>query len=85
MQAVLEKDFPRIEANIKLSRPAQQIYLSKTLKPSQARDAILLDPMQEIWLGESLYLWNYLVRSSSAGFFIALSVSIQYDVPVSKC
>ncbi|KAF2672462.1 NAD+ synthase [Microthyrium microscopicum] len=73
VQASHQTDYPRVECNLKLSRTAREIYLSKTLTVTKEIQAQILHPMEEIWLAESVFLWQYLCRSSAGGFFLALS------------
>lgn len=73
VQAAAQMDYPRIEFDIRLSRSAEDIYLSDSLQFSREKELRILDPMPEIWMATSVYLWQYLVRSSSAGFFLSLS------------
>lgn len=72
VQAAKQPEYPRVQCDIILSRPSAELFLSdKVITPEiQIR---LLHPMEEIHLATSVYLWQYLVRSSSAGFFLALS------------
>lgn len=72
VQAARQPEYPRVICDITLSRPSSEIFLSE--KQISSKVAIkLLDPMEEIHLATSVYLWQYLVRSSSPGYFLALS------------
>ncbi|KAK8128311.1 NAD+ synthase (glutamine-hydrolyzing) [Apiospora sp. TS-2023a] len=73
VQAAQQADYTRVEWDIRLSRSADDIFLSKTLQISTEKELHILDPMPEIWMGTSVYLWQYLVRTSSPGFFLSLS------------
>ncbi|KAI1736880.1 NAD+ synthase [Xylaria scruposa] len=73
VQAAAQADYPRVEFDIRLSCSAEDIYLSDSLRFSSEKDLHILDPMPEIWMSTSVYLWQYLVRTSSAGFFLSLS------------
>ncbi|KAI0444889.1 NAD+ synthase [Xylaria telfairii] len=73
VQAAAQMDYPRVEFDVRLSRSAEDIYLSDSLQFSRAKELRILDPMPEIWMATSVYLWQYLVRTSSAGFFLSLS------------
>ncbi|TRX97566.1 hypothetical protein FHL15_001321 [Xylaria flabelliformis] len=73
VQAAAQADYPRVEFDIRLSCSAEDIYLSNFLQFSSEKDLHILDPMPEIWMSTSVYLWQYLVRTSSAGFFLSLS------------
>ncbi|KAK7981874.1 hypothetical protein PG996_009561 [Apiospora saccharicola] len=57
VQAAQQADSTRVEWDIRLSQ----------------KELHILDPMTEIWMGTSVYLWQYLVRTSSPGFFLSLS------------
>lgn len=72
VQAAKQEDYPRIECDITLSRPSSELFFSEgSITP--ARPIKLLDPMEEIHLATSVFLWQYLVRSFSPGYFLALS------------
>ncbi|KAI0538523.1 NAD+ synthase [Xylaria digitata] len=73
VQAAQQPDYIRVEWDIQLSRSADEVFLSKSLQISTERELRILDPMSEIWMGTSVYLWQYLVRTSSPGFFLSLS------------
>ncbi|KAI0201040.1 NAD+ synthase [Astrocystis sublimbata] len=73
VQAAAQPEYPRIEFPIRLSRSADDIFLSKTLQISREKELEILDPMSEIWKATAVYLWQYLVRTSSPGFFLSLS------------
>lgn len=73
IQAAQQPDYIRVDWDVQLSRSADEIFLSKSLRISTERELRILDPMSEIWMGTSVYLWQYLVRTSSPGFFLSLS------------
>ncbi|KAL2104616.1 hypothetical protein VUR80DRAFT_10110 [Thermomyces stellatus] len=73
VQAASQPDYPRVEFDIRLSRPVEEILSSGTIKISQKKELEILDPMSEIWMSTSVYLWQYLVRTNAAGFFLSLS------------
>ena len=73
VQAAAQPEYERIECDIRLSRQADEVYLSSTLEISTEIELKILDPMEEIHMSTAVYLWQYLVRSSSPGFFLALS------------
>jgi NAD+ synthase (glutamine-hydrolysing) len=73
VQAAAQPEFERIECDLRLSRPADELFLSSHLKISNEIEIKILDPMEEIYMSTAVYLWQYLVRSNSAGFFVALS------------
>ncbi|KAI6383144.1 hypothetical protein MCOR25_000330 [Pyricularia grisea] len=72
VQAARQPEYPRIDCDIELARPSEEIFRSNKLIASEIPIRIL-DPMEEIHMATSVYLWQYLVRSSGAGFFLALS------------
>ncbi|KAI0109155.1 NAD+ synthase [Nemania sp. FL0031] len=73
VQAAAQPEYPRVEFDMRLCRPAEEIFLSRSLSISTEKELHILDPMSEIWMSTSVYLWQYLVRTSSAGFFLSLS------------
>ncbi|KAI1822843.1 NAD+ synthase [Xylaria intraflava] len=73
VQAAAQPDYPRVEFDIQLSRSADDMFLLGSLQFSQDKALRILDPMSEIWMSTSVYLWQYLTRTSSAGFFLSLS------------
>lgn len=73
VQAAAQPDYPRVDCDLRLCRPSAAIYLSHTIKISQEIQIKALDPMEEIYAAEAVWLWQYLVRTNSAGYFLALS------------
>jgi NAD+ synthase (glutamine-hydrolysing) len=73
VQAAAQPEYPRVEFDIRLSRAADDLFLSGTLQIHEEKEIQVLDPMSEIWMSTSVYLWQYLVRTVSAGFFLSLS------------
>ncbi|KAI0144661.1 NAD+ synthase [Xylariaceae sp. FL1272] len=73
VQAAAQADYPRVEFDVRLSRSAEDIFLSRHLQISVAKELHILDPMPEIWKSTAVYLWQYLVRTHSPGFFLSLS------------
>ncbi|KAI0514344.1 NAD+ synthase [Xylaria bambusicola] len=73
VQAAQQADYIRVEWDIRLSRSVDDIFRSKSLQFSTEIQLRVLDPMSEIWMSTSVYLWQYLVRTSSPGFFLSLS------------
>ncbi|TAQ88217.1 hypothetical protein B7494_g3469 [Chlorociboria aeruginascens] len=73
VQAAAQPEYERIECDLCLSRPADDIYLSSNLDISNEIELKIMEPMEEIYLSTAVYLWQYLVRTNSAGFFLALS------------
>ncbi|KAH7324480.1 glutamine-dependent NAD(+) synthetase [Stachybotrys elegans] len=72
LQAAQQLEYPRIECDVTLSRPSSEIYLSNA-EIATERPIQLLEPMEEIQLATAVYLFQYLTRTSSPGFFLALS------------
>ncbi|PHH85530.1 hypothetical protein CDD83_289 [Cordyceps sp. RAO-2017] len=72
-QGAAQPDYPRVELDMRLARPADDIFLSGSARVSRVIEPRILDPMAEMWLGTSVFLWQYLVRTNSGGFFLSLS------------
>lgn len=72
VQAAAQLEFPRVDCDITLSRPSSDVFFS-TGGISPAIPIKLLDPMEEIHLATASFLWQYLVRTNSPGYFLALS------------
>ncbi|KAK1764720.1 glutamine-dependent NAD(+) synthetase [Phialemonium atrogriseum] len=73
VQAAQQPDFPRVECDLVLSRPIEEIWLSNQPEISPPIELRILDPMEEIYAATAVYLWQYLTRTNLAGFFLALS------------
>lgn len=73
VQAAQQPDFPRVECDLVLSRPIEEIWLSNQPEISPPIELRILDPMEEIHAATAVYLWQYLTRTNLAGFFLALS------------
>ncbi|KND93209.1 Glutamine-dependent NAD(+) synthetase [Tolypocladium ophioglossoides CBS 100239] len=73
VQAARQPDFPRVECDLVLSRPVEDIWLSNQPEISPTIELRILDPMEEIHAATAVYLWQYLTRVNLAGFFLALS------------
>ncbi|KAG9784936.1 glutamine-dependent NAD(+) synthetase, partial [Aureobasidium melanogenum] len=73
VQGAAQPEYPRVEFDFRLCRPVDEVILSDTLKISREKELRILDPMSEIWMSTSVYLWQYLTRTNSAGFFLSLS------------
>ncbi|KIV87672.1 NAD+ synthetase [Exophiala sideris] len=73
VQAAAQPEYPRIECDLCLSSPADEVLLSNTLQLSRPIELTILDPMEEIFRAEAAFLWQYLTRASAAGYFLALS------------
>lgn len=72
VQAAAQPEFPRVDCDITLSRLSSELFFSEG-GISPEIPIKILDPMEEIHLATAVFLWQYLVRSSSPGFFLALS------------
>ena len=73
VQGANQRDFERIQCDIKISRSASDVYLSDSLKISTEITLRTLDTMEEMYMAEAVYLWQYLTRTNSGGYFLALS------------
>ncbi|KDN62121.1 putative glutamine-dependent NAD(+) synthetase [Colletotrichum sublineola] len=73
VQAAAQPDFPRVECDLRLTRPADDIYLSDHLRIAKETELKILDPMEEIAMAQAVFLWQYLCRTGSPGYFLALS------------
>jgi NAD+ synthase (glutamine-hydrolysing) len=74
LQGAMQKPYPRIDVDIRLSpHPGD---LSGDLAPSPEIATFFHTPPEEISLGSAFWLWDYLRRSGVAGFFIPLSGGI---------
>ncbi|KAL7792921.1 glutamine-dependent NAD(+) synthetase with GAT domain-containing protein [Trichoderma ceciliae] len=73
VQAAQQPDFPRVECDIILSHPTEEIWLHNQPEISRAIELKILHPMEEIYLSTATYMWQYLTRTSSAGYFLPLS------------
>jgi len=73
VQGAAQPEYPRIDCDLCLSCPADEVLFSDTLQLSREISLKILDPMEEIYRAEAAYLWQYLTRASAAGYFLALS------------
>jgi NAD+ synthase (glutamine-hydrolysing) len=73
IQAAAQPEYERIECELRLSRPADEIYLSPNLEMSREIEIKVLEPMEEIYMSTAVFLWQHFVRTNSAGYFLALS------------
>ncbi|KAK5061419.1 hypothetical protein LTR84_007962 [Exophiala bonariae] len=73
VQGAAQPEYPRIECDLSLSCPADDILLSDQLQLSREISLKILDPMEEIFRAEAAFLWQYLTRANAAGYFLALS------------
>ena len=69
MQAQLSQKFPRIELDVRLSKRADDRHY-RVVGASDPIDLKYHTPEEEIALGGACWLWDYLRRSHSAGFFM---------------
>lgn len=73
LQAAAQEDFPRVDCDLRLCRSAEEIYFSGKLHISKEIELHILDPMEEIANAQAVFLWQYLTRTNSPGYFLALS------------
>lgn len=73
LQGAAQEDFPRVDCDLRLCRTADEIYFSDKLHISSEIELHILDPMEEIANAEAVFLWQYLTRTNSPGYFLALS------------
>ncbi|KAH8816657.1 hypothetical protein F5884DRAFT_896414 [Xylogone sp. PMI_703] len=73
VQAARQEDFPRVDCDLRLTRQAMDIYVDNRLHINKEIEMKILDPMEEIAMAEAVFLWQYLVRTNSPGYFLALS------------
>ncbi|RHZ47856.1 hypothetical protein Glove_566g13 [Diversispora epigaea] len=74
MQAVNIRPYLRIEAQIALS--SLEISMTPGFRPSKPIKEKYHTPEQEIALGPACWLWDYLRRSKTTGYFLPLSGGI---------
>ncbi|CAG8523797.1 8594_t:CDS:10 [Acaulospora morrowiae] len=72
MQAVITPSYRRIEAHIELSQEMDP----KRFRPTKPVSEYYHTPEQEIALGPACWLWDYLRRSKTSGYFLPLSGGI---------
>lgn len=72
IQGAAQPEYPRVECDMRLSRTADELWLSK-LGKSMPMELTIHDPMMEIHLSTGVFLWQYMCRTNSPGFFLALS------------
>ncbi|KAL0934142.1 glutamine-dependent NAD(+) synthetase [Colletotrichum truncatum] len=73
VQAAAQPEFPRVDCDLRLTRPADEVYLSDRLRIATEIQLKILDPMEEIAMAQAVFLWQYLCRTNSPGYFLALS------------
>lgn len=71
-QAAAQQEFPRVDCDLHLSRPIEEI-LAKKYPISKDMQLKILDPMEEIANAQAVFLWQYLSRTNSPGYFLPLS------------
>lgn len=71
-QAAAQQEFPRVDCDLCLSRPIEEV-LAKKYTISKEMQLKILDPMEEIANAQAVFLWQYLTRTNSPGYFLALS------------
>lgn len=54
VQAAAQLEYPRVEFDIRLSRPIDEILLSDVLDISAQKELRIMDPMSEIWMSTSV-------------------------------
>ncbi|KAI8825625.1 uncharacterized protein EV422DRAFT_492150 [Fimicolochytrium jonesii] len=70
-QASMAPAYPRVYADLALT---QDIFLDgQIIRPTDARPPFYHTPEEEIRYGPACWLWDYLRRSKSGGFFLPLS------------
>lgn len=57
---------------MRLSRSAHELWMEKIRKTPPMK-LVIHDPMMEIHLSTAVFLWQYMCRTNSPGFFLALS------------
>lgn len=73
LQGAAQEDFPRVDCDLRLCRSADEIYFSGKLHIAKEIELHILDPMEEIANAQAVFLWQYLTRTNSPGYFLALS------------
>lgn len=74
MQASQTEAYHRVEADLALSRPSLDGDIR--VSPNKARPPRYHTPEEEIALGPACWMWDYLRRSKTGGFFLPLSGGI---------
>lgn len=74
LQAARQEPYKRIEVDVRLSPESDDLNMELT--PSPEIPIFYHSPAEEIALGPACWLWDYLRRSRSAGFFVPLSGGI---------
>ncbi|KUI57806.1 Glutamine-dependent NAD(+) synthetase [Cytospora mali] len=71
-QGAAQQEFPRVDCDLYLSRPIEEV-LAKKYPISKDMQLEILDPMEEIANAQAVFLWQYLTRTNSPGYFLPLS------------
>jgi NAD+ synthase (glutamine-hydrolysing) len=74
IQASQTEAYHRVDADIALSRPSLDGNIS--ISPDKARPPRYHTPEEEIAFGPACWMWDYLRRSKTGGFFLPLSGGI---------
>ncbi|KAG0167386.1 glutamine-dependent NAD(+) synthetase [Apophysomyces sp. BC1034] len=74
MQAVQSENYRREYVDIALSQPDMDIDIH--VRPTKSQAPFYHTPEEEIALGPACWLWDYLRRSKTAGYFLPLSGGI---------
>ncbi|CAG8500619.1 2043_t:CDS:10 [Paraglomus occultum] len=74
MQAFQTVAYKRFQADMALSQP--EIDKRTNIRPTEAIQEFYHTPEQEIALGPACWLWDYLRRSKTSGYFLPLSGGI---------
>lgn len=54
VQAAAQPDFPRVECDMRVSRHADEVFLSNILTISSEKQLHILEPMPEIWMSTAV-------------------------------
>lgn len=73
LQGAAQPDFPRVDCELRLCHSADEVYYSNVIHISKEIEIQILDPMEEIANAQAVFLWQYLTRTNSPGYFLALS------------
>lgn len=71
-QGAAQQEFPRVDCDLRLSRSIDEVLTTKRTI-SKAMQLNILDPMEEIANAQAVFLWQYLTRTNSPGYFLPLS------------
>ncbi len=78
IQAAQQAPYPRIQADIRLSRPDIEAIngVNRIVVPTSDIPVRYHTPAEEIQYAPALWMWDYLRRSRQAGYFLPLSGGI---------